>query len=600
MKDLLPSQGNTFGTCSQVYCHSSVQGLTDPTQPPVTFVPPVWGEQFTDICGGPNGCHGLGWAHPDDASVPSLQGRWRPLTTGSHARHLRYRFTEVGNCMACHYDFSGQGGSCYGCHWSHQGQFIDHIRHRITVNFDPFICVTSGTGPYSGDSVPGTVYGSCSGLYCHSDGTYVATGTLSAYPPVAWGSGALACNSCHGNPPVYPNGVPKANSHQRHAGYSCNNCHVSTTSDGRSIATSRYHVNRAYDVRPAPGITFSYLFSPAGGTCSGISCHGNGTATWGTTLACDACHEAPPSSASHLKHFGGTVTQAGYGDTRIARDVADNAPSYLMNCGNCHPLDPARHGNGLIEVELYNPLSPAGSLKALNLPYARYSAGPTRLADSRGFSYSAGTCSNVYCHSYTEWKTPGGVPPSPDCSSYWPANLELSRVYRPVIWGGPPLGCRGCHANPPSSSYPDNDGGAGNSHSWIEQDGYENLHSFNMGFAPISCSYCHNDTVRLPNAWSRNAMDISTLGDVPIANFARHVNGVNDVAFDRANPYVYYSTSQGNIPMNLGAATYDASAKNCSNVACHLGQTTVKWGTPYRWYYYTECDRCHRESGVCP
>jgi predicted CxxxxCH...CXXCH cytochrome family protein len=121
-----------------------------------------------------------------------------------------------------------------------------------------------------------------------------------------------------------------------------------------------------------------------------------------------------------------------------------------------------------------------------------------------------------------------------------------------------------------------------------------------MGFAPISCSYCHNDTVRLPNAWSRNAMDISTLGDVPIANFARHVNGVNDVAFDRANPYVYYSTSQGNIPMNLGAATYDASAKNCSNVACHLGQTTVKWGTPYRWYYYTECDRCHRESGVCP
>jgi len=31
-------------------------------------------------------------------------------------------------------------------------------------------------------------------------------------------------------------------------------------------------------------------------------------------------------------------------------------------------------------------------------------------------------------------------------------------------------------------------------------------------------------------------------------------------------------------------------------VACHLNQTRVTWGSPYRWFNNNECDLCHRFS----
>ena len=413
----------------------------------------------------------------------------------------------------------------------------------------------------------------------------------------------MHCSSCHGYPPGYPNGTPKANSHQAHSGNTCDKCHYATTTDGSTIATSRYHVNKAYNVNGGNGATFTYVFATTGGTCSNISCHHGGNATWGTTLPCNGCHDAPPATASHLKHFGGTVAQAGYGDVRIAQDFTANAPAYIMNCGNCHPMDPAKHANGIVEVELYNPQAPAGSLKSLSPASAAYTNGTTIHTDSRGFAYTNGTCGNVYCHSYTDWTTPGGVPISPDCSSYWPQNLVVTRNYKTVTWGQT-LDCTGCHANPPSTAYPSNDGGAGNSHSWIEQDGYDNLHTFDMGYQPISCSYCHNDTVKTLNTWTRNNYGNATLSSVPIANFSKHVNGVNDVAFESSRFFNYSTSSYGVVSMNLGTASYNTSTKTCSNVACHSprngsGQTSVKWGTPYRWYYDIECDRCHGYSGYC-
>jgi predicted CxxxxCH...CXXCH cytochrome family protein len=264
-----------------------------------------------------------------------------------------------------------------------------------------------------------------------------------------------------------------------------------------------------------------------------------------------------------------------------------------MNCGNCHPLDIGKHMNGVVEVELYNTLSPAGSLKAKNPAGAGYTPGGTVYYDSRGLPFTLGTCSNVYCHSYNDWTTPGGVPQSTDCSSYLPPNLVTTRFFKTPTWGGT-LDCTGCHANPPKTSYPANDGGAGNSHAWIDPYGYEDLHNYNMGFAPVSCRYCHNDTLKQLNTWTRDAMDVSTLSQVPIDNYARHVNGSNDVAFDRANKFVYRSIT------SVTGGTYDTASKTCSNVSCHLKQTTVKWGTPYRFYYQIECDRCHKYAGLCP
>lgn len=282
--DFLPSQANLFSICSNFYCHGTVQGVSDPTQPGQSIVPPTWGKRLSDsICGGRN-CHGVGWAHPDDAAKPSNQGRWENLVSGSHAKHIRYRFNEVGNCLACHYNFSGNGGSCSSCHYAHGNLgYAHHIQHEIHVEFDSYIAVS---GIYTGDSVPGTSYGSCSAVYCHSNGTYVATGVMNAYSAVAWGGRSTTCSSCHGFPPSYPNGTPKANSHPAHASYGCNTCHYATTTDGTTITTSRYHVNKGYTVTPntGAGISFTYTYAPSGGSCSSISCHTGGNAVWGTTL----------------------------------------------------------------------------------------------------------------------------------------------------------------------------------------------------------------------------------------------------------------------------------------------------------------------------
>jgi predicted CxxxxCH...CXXCH cytochrome family protein len=173
--------------------------------------------------------------------------------------------------------------------------------------------------------------------------------------------------------------------------------------------------------------------------------------------------------------------------------------------------------------------------------------------------------------------------------------VVTTRVYRSVSWGGAPLGCAGCHGNPTQTSYPANDGGAGDSHSWIDGDGYQNLHTYNMGStAPISCRYCHNATVQQLNSYTADQMGNWTLSNVPIGNFSKHVNGTNDVAFDRTNPFVYNTWySGGPVPMSLANAGYDPATKTCSNVSCHIKETSVKWGTPYR-YYYNECDRCHQ------
>lgn len=606
-RDFLPSQVNQFGTCTTVYCHSTVQGVTNPTQPPATLYAPIWGETFADsICAGTKGCHGVGFAHPDDAAIPDDQVRFRKLQSGSHERHLAYRFNESGNCQACHYNFTGSGVGCSGCHTIH-GPFKNHIDQIIGVTFDPGNSLFSeGTAIYTGDTVPGTPYGSCNSLFCHSDGTAISTGVLNSYSSIAWGSGALTCTGCHGYPPLYASGSPKANSHQAHNGYSCDKCHYSTTTNGSAITTSRYHVNRAYTVDAGTGITFTYSFATSGGTCTNISCHHSGNAVWGTALACNGCHDAPPATASHAIHFGGSVAQAGYGDVRIAADFGASSSAYIMNCGNCHPMDAARHANGVVEVELYNASAPQGSLKALNLSSAVYTNGTTVHLDSRGFPYSYGTCGNVYCHSYTDWTTPGGVLTPYTSSTRLPTNLVVTTHYKTVAWGGPALGCGGCHANPPTTSAPANAGGSGNSHSWIDASGYENLHNYNHSWQPISCTYCHYGTVTAVNSWTRTAKDVATLSDVPIANHAKHVNGIKDVTFNSARLFNYSTSSYGVVSINLGTSGYEPTTQTCTNVTCHMplnsacgGQTSVKWGIPYR-YSSSECYRCHQYGTVCP
>ena len=117
-----------------------------------------------------------------------------------------------------------------------------------------------------------------------------ATATAHPWQPVSRQAAAssgepdkLTCNGCHGNPPAYANNTPKTNSHANH-NFGCGTCHAGTTTDGITIADKSLHVNGAYNVTPGAGATFTYTYAATGGTCSNISCHGNTSATWGSTL----------------------------------------------------------------------------------------------------------------------------------------------------------------------------------------------------------------------------------------------------------------------------------------------------------------------------
>jgi predicted CxxxxCH...CXXCH cytochrome family protein len=166
--------------------------------------------------------------------------------------------------------------------------------------------------------------------------------------------------------------------------------------------------------------------------------------------------------------------------------------------------------------------------------------------------------------------------------------LNLGRTYQVATWGGAPLPCDGCHGFPIRTQAPSVVAMVGQSHSWLDAQGAESGHGRNHGFAPLPCSTCHVQTVSQQNATSRTASGVSVYGPVPVAGFAFHVNGLPDVVFDTARSSAYLT------PKSLAGATYAQATSTCSNVACHLDQTAVKHGTPFRSDTVTpECNVCH-------
>jgi len=247
------------GSCASAYCHSDGRG----TQKPVS-----WTQSGSLDC---KGCHGSDSA----PAFTSLAGEPNYPSVGltranSHKAHV----SGATDCASCHAGTVDGTGKLAGS---------GHINGSIDVSFNGSV---AGPGATWNAGTAG-----CSAIVCHSDGTSVATGTLAGGNPV-WGGSSLACDACHGFPPAYPNGTPKANTHYAH-NFGCNTCHAGTTADGSTISSS-LHANHVYDVSPGAGVSFSYVFAPSGGTCSSISCHNGGTAVWGSTLTCGACHVTSP------------------------------------------------------------------------------------------------------------------------------------------------------------------------------------------------------------------------------------------------------------------------------------------------------------------
>lgn len=546
-------------TCT-TYCHGVTLDGGTTTQPDWRFGSRISCYQ----------CHGIPPPPPHPATAPFACSRCHPDVFANPQGHIDGRLDVTVDCKACHGDPSSpappadtQGRTStalrtVGAHRAHLGPSRWHAQldcadcHTVPTRLDdPGHIDPSPAELHFGSlakargASPAWDGATCS-AYCHGQTIDGGTNHTPLWTKVD-GTQA-ACGTCHSLPPAAP--------HPQNP--RCEICHGAVVDGGLDFIDPELHINGQVDV----------------------------------SLACGSCHALPPATGSHLAHVGVQGTRA-YGSLSTAASVT-SPTGYAFGCGNCHPLDPSRHlSGGRADVELGNPLAPPGSLKARS-PTATYTPGATTFLDDAGIGYTQGTCGNVYCHSGPAL-TSGPVPaPGFDFGfvgypiTYPPYSLTVARDFRSVRWGDPNPGCGGCHGAPIRTQAPATQAAVGQSHSWLAAAGLEVGHAFNHGGAPLPCKTCHTDTVSAAGTTSRSS-GLAVYSPVPISGFARHVNGLPDVAFDAAPVQVAGRT------VSLAGASYSQSTSSCANVACHKAQSSVKNGHPFRPdSVSSECNACHR------
>jgi len=255
--------------CAATYCHGAGDS-------------PVWGTG-TAACGS---CHAI------------------PPTAGRHSTHNNGYVGYKNNSNTTTYDFG-----CYKCH----SDTANHASGPVTttraalVNFDNLSTPQNASGIYAQGAPAGTdgtfnwTNGSCTQLYCHSNGAGVNVNnpTWNATP-------GTTCTGCHNNNKAATPYIMATGKHTAHvnnvdanlAAFSCVKCHNATVSDDRTISDKTMHVNGT------PNVVFDSL-NPAASysspDCSNVYCHSSGQATpnyrsvsWstGTITTCNVCHGA--------------------------------------------------------------------------------------------------------------------------------------------------------------------------------------------------------------------------------------------------------------------------------------------------------------------
>ena len=591
----LPSKSaaQVFGSCSNLYCHSTGQSATG-AGAGTRVTTPVWG----------SGALSCGSCHQNMGPAANANA------TGKHVMHAQ---TAGISCGVCH-------GAGYTPTSVPTGAGTTHVNKSIDLAWTG-IAATPATTYSKGNSFAAgaSAYGSCSNSYCHSTVQNATTGLATGvtYQSVNWASATtLTCGGCHVDQGSDPTGT---GSHHIHtvatgANFDCSACHAGYTRTSVATAT---HVNGSIDL--AGSFTYSKGASHAPGTgygtCSTSSCHGLGTPTWGGTLysTTDQCAKCHSSSAA-----GAVTAAAPFYDTSFPTKVTLNTdPKVGAHTAHLASLD------GLTAA-----LACADCHGAVTLASPTHMNGSTTfafgaLAQTGGLtpSYSAPVCSNVYCHGAQmpggdasgsnrtpTWNVPflpatlsaaacgtcHGFPPStasghpsvtipagfpgsatigttcschaninPAGNSY--ANIFVNKALHingtvEVIAGG---ACDACHGYPPvpvgfagthnnwSSARTENYPGGGGAHAILNH--VSNLANPSGGFA--NCSKCHNaaDHVMSPIAF----------------NPSKNIKARTDNRYRMENlKLARYSSNR------LDAASHVTGT--CSNISCHFG-ASPKW-----------------------
>ncbi|MGB9082560.1 MAG: CxxxxCH/CxxCH domain-containing protein, partial [Desulfuromonadaceae bacterium] len=368
----------TSAACSNLYCHSNVQGAGG-VGAPITFTS-VWnGAVMT--CGS---CH---------ASMVKLSNI--STATGSHKRHVQgYNY----DCSACH----GTGYSVTNS----SAPVVTHVDGFITIGFTG-TAATNGATPsyYQGNNSPGNGYEYCSNSYCHSNVQGSGgVGAPSKFAAPVWGAGPVDCGLCHANMATNTAATGSHVKHAQTAGYSCPTCHNGAGKDPNPpFAATAKHADGTIEISFS-GSAVGAAYSKGGGVipgtgygaCSTAVCHGYGIVPWGGTLwsatdQCGMCHSSPTS---------GAITQAvPFYNTSYPTKVTINTDAKVgahtnhmssqalgisasTACTDCHgtvTLSGATHMNGSTTFAWSNLATKTGTL------VPAYNSG-------------TGQCTTTYCH----------------------------------------------------------------------------------------------------------------------------------------------------------------------------------------------------------
>jgi len=578
------TKGSAYTTCSTASCHDNGTGTLVTT--------PVWGTSVTNC----SECH---------ATQP---------TTGSHSAHLSASVKVNGSNIGC--------GACHNDAVEGTTPPAGHRDGNIDV-YD----ATSGDLGYPENKTKNTAYDSCSTASCHTNGQDSGGASVTQKTTELWGTSA-GCATCHD---FNGSNQPTSGSHSTHitrTGGSCVECH-NVYGDGTSQPdlNSPVHINGTINVAAGGtytvggSVSFSYNGSDAHsgnhapamgyGTCSTVSCHGGGaTRSWGVVGdSCSDCHSSlgGPSGgdSGHGIHvqsaYVGTLSSSDYGNyaTNAWYSYSNTGGTPDMGCGFCHPQSDATHNNGTVNLN-FSPsdTGAAGTLKAKNNATPSYS-------QTQRVSV---TCSSVYCHS----DGAGTYKTSPE----WFAGNFVGNK------------CDDCHGNSPTTnSHAKHVVGihylgiyTGSTGLATAGTGNTNSHGSATYSTTINCNACHyntvTDSINDANAvclTCHNGTDATSQGEMTIAVASTtHVNGTPDVAFKTVNVKSKaqvrndittvtdlnenWSRTSGykaagsydnaNNALNT-ANMYDGTARTCSAVACHNGNS-VTWGATG-----IGCKNCH-------
>ncbi len=491
--------------CSNVNCHFNA-------------TTPTWGSAALVSPAGCSTCHA---APPADGGHPSL--------TGPGAKHGAYYGTGTGSCVKCHPDHTVEAKPF--AHATSAGDRALQLAFTTAPNAgvgSPAYSLTSDLA-YPTYLTASSRNGSCSNLYCHSDGTKASTGTLTTNVAPTWG-GSLTCAGCHKADGVASLAIATG-THTKHVasdsgyGFSCVKCHsvTATSSSSVNIAAGN-HVNGLVNVAfnnssTAVNGRYNNALSPmtkavgsATGYCSNVYCHSDGTKTsgtftvmsspkWGGTLPtnCTGCHGGDYTAAAnrqmvtnkHAQHINNTL---GGSPLRFA-------------CGECHAKTVSTTSNQTI-VTKANHVNHFVDFSGARAPKSALDASKN--------------CSTVYCHS------------------------NGKGAYKTVSWtaASTALTCTGCHDVSASLGHPNH-----------------------LALSGVSCNNCHANT-----AASATAL---------VSGTTTHINGTynvsgQDISFSGLN----------------AAGTYNSSAKTCSTVYCHSNGKGTYTTTP-TWGSVATCTTCH-------